>query len=288
MTRARSDDPGRVAALDMTRGVAILMVVLVHSSQMVAFPGLLANLTSLGRYGVPLFFILSGFLMGRLYGTGTEWNLRRFASRRAGRLLPAWWTFLALWLLAFAVFPEEPFALAGFSAEAKGAWITAGIVLSILLLNDLTPVTTNLFVPGGWSISAEALHYSLFPRLRRLSSRALTLIAAASGVVSVAAWIWIASVQTGWTPLNVWATTWAPWATLPLFLVGLLLARGLPGQMSIGRRWGLVFVSAGAASLSGWLATLVGLTCSPSSSWQGPPSLSLSTTPSVCLSGWCS
>ena len=165
----------------MIRGIAILLVVLVHSSQMVAFPGALANVTSLGRYGVPLFFILSGFLMGSLHGVGTDWSLRSFISRRAGRLLPAWWTFLALWLLAFALFPEEPFALAGLSAEAKGAWIIAGVVLSFLLLNDLTPVTTNLFVPGGWSISAEAIHYSLFPRLRQLSNRSIATIALITG-----------------------------------------------------------------------------------------------------------
>ena len=263
MTRPRTGDAGRVVALDMIRGVAILMVVLVHSSQIVAFPGFLANLTSLGRYGVPLFFILSGFLMGSLYGVGTEWSLRRFASRRAGRLLPAWWTFLALWLLAFVVFPEEPFALAGFSAEAKSAWIIAGIVLSILLLNDLTPVTTNLFVPGGWSISAEAIHYSLFPGLRQLSSRSVATIAFGTAGGSVVAWIWIASAQTGWTPLNAWLTTWAPWATLPLFLVGMLLARGVPSQVSLRRRWILVAISVASALLCGWLASLVGVDLLP-------------------------
>jgi len=263
VTSSGTHHAGRVPSLDMIRGVAILLVVLVHSGQMIAFPGFLADVTSLGRYGVPLFFILSGFLMGSLYGHDAPWSLRNFVSRRAGRLLPAWWTFLALWLLAFALFPEEPFALAGFSAEAKSAWILAGIVLSVILLNDLTPVTTNLFVPGGWSISAEAMHYALFPRIRQLSGRSIATIALVTAGGSVAAWIWIAWAQTGWTPLNAWLTTWAPWATLPLFLTGLLLARGLPGQVSLMRRLILATISVVSAALSAWLANLVGVDLLP-------------------------
>lgn len=258
MTRPRND-ADRVPSLDLIRGIAILLVVLVHSSQMVGFPGILANATSLGRYGVPLFFILSGFLIGSLHGLGKDWSLRNFISRRAARLLPAWWSFLALWILAFIIFPEQPFALADLSSEAKYTWIAVGVLLSILLLNDLTPITTNLFVPGGWSISAEAMHYALFPKLRLLSNRQLSVIAFVSGGVSVGLWIWISWTKSGWTPLNAWLTTWSPWSTLPLFLVGLLLARIIPSQMSAQLRSLLLALSAISLVSSGWLAAMVGV-----------------------------
>ena len=259
MTTPAATDAGRVPSLDMIRGIAILLVVLVHSSQMVGFPGILANATSLGRYGVPLFFILSGFLIGSLHGLGTNWSLRKFASRRAARLLPAWWAFLALWMGAFVIFPEEPFALAGLSSEATSTWIAVGILLSILLLNDLTPITTNLFVPGGWSISAEAMHYALFPRLRLLSNRQVSVIALVSGGVSAGLWTWVAWTNAGWTPLNAWLTTWSPWSTLPLFLSGLLLARVIPSQMRVQRRWLLLCLSTISLVSSGWLAARVGV-----------------------------
>lgn len=164
-----------------------------------------------------------------------------------------------MWILAFVIFPEQPFALAELSPEAKSTWIAVGILLSILLLNDLTPITTNLFVPGGWSISAEAMHYALFPKLRLLGNRQISVIAIVLGGVSVGLWTWIAWTNTGWTPLNAWLTTWSPWSTLPLFLVGLLLARIIPSQMSAQRRWLLLALSAISLKSSGWLAAIVGV-----------------------------
>lgn len=107
--RARlTDKIDRDAGVDMLRAAAIVMVVIYHLVQMSPqpLPGLM-RLTRLGQYGVDLFFVLSGWLIGGLY-----WNernrfgsveLKRFWLRRWLRTIPpylavmpvAW---LAVWL----------------------------------------------------------------------------------------------------------------------------------------------------------------------------------------------
>ncbi len=96
--------PGHVAALDGLRGLAFLTVLAYHLRS-----GLLPTA---GYVGVDLFFGLSGFLITALIVQ--EWqrtggvSLRRFAARRALRLLPALGTFLACYLVVAAAFGHQP------------------------------------------------------------------------------------------------------------------------------------------------------------------------------------
>jgi len=90
---------GRRPVLDGMRGIAVLLVVLMHT-------GLLAH----GYVGVDVFFGLSGFLITTLLyeeweGTGTI-SFRRFYERRARRLLPALFLLVgAFTVLYLAVHP---------------------------------------------------------------------------------------------------------------------------------------------------------------------------------------
>lgn len=85
---AISDIPsGRLLYLDGWRGAAIALVLFGH---FVPIPG-----SDAGRAGVELFFLLSGFLMGRLL-LEKQVPLKRFFARRLGRVLPALAAFLAI------------------------------------------------------------------------------------------------------------------------------------------------------------------------------------------------
>jgi peptidoglycan/LPS O-acetylase OafA/YrhL len=76
---------GRISGLDGIRGLAILMVVTSHAG--------LGFLSSGGRVGVTLFFVLSGFLITRLLiverTENGSINIAAFYGRRSLRLLPA-------------------------------------------------------------------------------------------------------------------------------------------------------------------------------------------------------
>ena len=107
----------RLRSLDALRGIAAMAVVIFHMTvgfdQDVYFPGEDPSLFdfSLGRYGVALFFVLSGFVI--------LWSLRRvetvgqFAGGRFSRLYPPYWAsllFVSAYILIagnFFVMPEE-------------------------------------------------------------------------------------------------------------------------------------------------------------------------------------
>jgi peptidoglycan/LPS O-acetylase OafA/YrhL len=98
----------RNPSLDVLRGLAILLVIAFHLDPFVIF--------RIGFIGVDLFFVLSGFLISGLlfrdvdkYG---QVRLRRFWVRRAFKILPPLYIFLALIapvMLAFKIFPTRTF-----------------------------------------------------------------------------------------------------------------------------------------------------------------------------------
>jgi peptidoglycan/LPS O-acetylase OafA/YrhL len=99
----------RIPALDGVRGVAILMVMLVHYRTILTGTGLERTVYSIfepGWSGVDLFFVLSGFLItGILLDTRAgPFCLREFWWRRALRILPVYYFCLALLFIGMNAF----------------------------------------------------------------------------------------------------------------------------------------------------------------------------------------
>jgi peptidoglycan/LPS O-acetylase OafA/YrhL len=161
--------------LDTLRGVAILGVLFLHGFfwpysglQFGRWGTLWLNITQPGWLGVNLFFVLSGFLItGILIDSAARPDYyRRFYTRRALRILPAYYALLiVLWLLG----------------QARGAYIGLGF---LYLAN-----VTELFGVGQaygplWSLAVEEHFYLLWPTaVRRLSLRWVGMVAAAIVVV---------------------------------------------------------------------------------------------------------
>jgi peptidoglycan/LPS O-acetylase OafA/YrhL len=107
-------DPAVIPALDGLRGVAILMVMLHHSTrfrQTTGFDGLMGTPLAFCWSGVDLFFVLSGFLItGILLDTRrSERYFRNFYARRILRIFPLYYLVL---FIAFVVLPMFPAILA--------------------------------------------------------------------------------------------------------------------------------------------------------------------------------
>ena len=98
---ARVRELGHVPALDGLRGIAILLVLAVHTRTLL--PG--------GRLGVDLFFVLSGFLITVLlvqeWGRGGSISLRAFYRRRMLRLAPAMAVLLAFYAVVFGLIRDD-------------------------------------------------------------------------------------------------------------------------------------------------------------------------------------
>lgn len=96
--------------LDIVRALAIVLVVNCHvaSSHSETFgSSLLTTLLGIGGHGVDLFFVLSGWLLGRLLFKESKANdgvdVKKFLKRRWMRTLPAYYTVLTLTLLQAAL-----------------------------------------------------------------------------------------------------------------------------------------------------------------------------------------
>lgn len=100
--------------LDLLRALAIVLVVLFHTfNPRVPAGGLLDRLVQLGPLGVDLFFVLSGFLIGRLYWREQarfgNVDIPRFLGRRWLRTLPPYFGGLVLAYAAVYASRREPF-----------------------------------------------------------------------------------------------------------------------------------------------------------------------------------
>jgi peptidoglycan/LPS O-acetylase OafA/YrhL len=104
----------RIAELDLLRFTAALSVVLFHVVHWPSQPTVLSSVTDLGFLGVPLFFMISGFviLMTAQHRDGME-----FVNSRIARLYPSFWICVLLTALALAVLGNKPPSLAVVAAN---------------------------------------------------------------------------------------------------------------------------------------------------------------------------
>lgn len=147
---------GRVFGLDLLRAAAILMVICAHGF-VVLYPHFGEPLGFFGHggfYGVELFFVLSGFLIGQILiraaaDLGRAGNVVFFYVRRWFRTLPLFF----LLLIVNIVFERM------FRAHAVGAGeaLTHGVFLRNFAAFHMT------FFPESWSLAIEEWFYLLFP-----------------------------------------------------------------------------------------------------------------------------
>lgn len=150
--------PGRVAALDGLRGIAVLSVLVFH-----AWPTLLPG----GFVGVDMFFVLSGFLIttGIVRGVdgGQGLRLRSFWTRRIRRLVPGMLIALvsctALAWLAVAEFP------AGLGRQWLGALTYTSNWVMIADGGDYFAHASPPLFQHLWSLAIEEQFYVLWPLL---------------------------------------------------------------------------------------------------------------------------
>jgi len=204
MTIESAPRPRRLHGLDWIRGIAALWVWSYHldiTLQKGKYFGLpeLSTLTSVGYRGVDLFFVLSGFVMARMYRRDDDRPARaagRFVVRRVLRIYPAYVVvFLPMFLVA---------ALTGLGAPVSEPVGGSLFVRDLLLLprDDLTT-----YVPvSAWTLTHELMFYLLFGVAflsHRLFTGLLALWAAiclgcAAGGVAPAGWAMVLS------PLNAY------------------------------------------------------------------------------------
>lgn len=189
---------GRIPALDGLRGIAILLVLVVHyyvtppTAEHSPVHDFLRRLFSLSFVGVDLFFVLSGFLIGSILIDHRESRrlLPAFYVRRFFRIVPLYALLLATFFIARNV--------ETLSSINRGTYFSSPVPLSTYFLfvqnvamawmRDIGPYWLGV----SWSLSIEEQFYLAMPliiqrlRLRQIAGLCLVGIVA-SPVLRMAA-----------------------------------------------------------------------------------------------------
>ncbi len=209
-------------ALDEVRGLAVLIVFASHAANDGLLPAWLGG--GAGQSGVQVFFLLSGFLMARLYATQSfDWvAATRFGAARAARILPLYGLVIGLSLLA---------ATLGFAPHYRFD-NTSQALAALALLHAPQEL---------WSIPVEAQFYALFLLIwARIGAQPATLaLLVPPAFLLAAGWrglvsdvmilipylpVFLAGVWLGTLPakaLRPLDATWIRWFALA-FLIGIL------------------------------------------------------------------
>jgi peptidoglycan/LPS O-acetylase OafA/YrhL len=146
--------------LDGLRGVAILMVVVFHTFYVNPGSGIalqaFGKIIQTGWMGVPIFFVLSGFLISYPFFRGRAadnnfWYQSGYARRRIGKILPPYYLSIAILVLYYLLRSSDP-------AFLHAAWQWA-LGLPNFFQSDVP------FNISYWSLIVEVHFYILLPVL---------------------------------------------------------------------------------------------------------------------------
>lgn len=142
--------------LDALRGWAILGVILTHAASLAGVKGYPRLVTDAAGNGVLLFFVISACTIFMTLTRATDREARpigNFFIRRGMRLFPVYWFGIILYTVVYGLGSRG-------WRDGPDLW---HYPLHFTLTNLLAPQTMSSVVPGGWSISCEALFYLTVP-----------------------------------------------------------------------------------------------------------------------------
>lgn len=180
--------PARIPSLDGLRAVSIVLVLVSHAAATAGAPGWLERSPTgwLGNVGVRFFFIISGFLITTLLLRDIERHgrirIREFFKRRAWRILPAAYAYIAImWALHVAGIIDLRYHL-GSRQQVESAIpdLLHAITFTANYAHDY-----NWYFNHLWSLSVEEQFYILWPFTLLFLGVRGGLVAVASTVVVV-------------------------------------------------------------------------------------------------------
>jgi peptidoglycan/LPS O-acetylase OafA/YrhL len=168
----------RIPELDGVRGLAVLLVLMVHIIPYnpvlvdLPFPELIHALSHMGWIGVDVFFVLSGFLITSilLQTRDGDGYYRNFYARRALRIFPLYYLTITIVFIVVIIFSPDQKNEVLYNLPWYYLYVS-NWGFSFLYLED--PFAIGL----AWSLAIEEQFYLVWPLIvHRLNSRKLVLL----------------------------------------------------------------------------------------------------------------
>lgn len=147
----------RIGQIDLVKGIAMLMVLIVHTAQVIPCP--FANLASFGQMGCQIFFVFSAYTLCNSFSKQKS-TYFRYISHRFMRLASGYWLAIILYVSMVYI----TYWVIGYNKFQQIDASPLNILVNMMLLNGLTPSSANNnLVLGGWFVGTLFLFYIVFP-----------------------------------------------------------------------------------------------------------------------------
>jgi peptidoglycan/LPS O-acetylase OafA/YrhL len=197
---ASTMDNGKRMTYEFADGLRALAAVTVAIYHAYLFTGLSGSaerelpgffgVLKLGDFAVPIFIVLSGFLLMPAATTARELKVRggvrRYVAARARRILPPYYASLVLFLGLILLVPvlNQP---SGTAWDSKIPVTPGGVASHLLLFQNISPEWIYQINGPAWSVATEwqlyfALPFLLLPLWKRIGAFATVAVALALGV----------------------------------------------------------------------------------------------------------
>lgn len=234
--------------IDALRGCAIILVLLLHSSQVVPFDWApIQHLAANGGKGVQLFYIVSSMTLAMSwYGRGSNQTL--FYLRRYFRIAPLFYIAILAYVLVNDQGPQY------WAPEGIQPW---QVLTTAFFVHGFHPYSINSVVPGGWSIAVEVTFYAVFPWIITYClnlRRSLTLFAVAVLVFYIGRMVLIRLMAPHFPESSQYLVQDFPYRSilgqLPIFLLGICVYHALKLNNRVVFFIGSILSTAGIIILS--------------------------------------
>ena len=214
----------RGGALDALRFLAAFFMVVYHYS--FASPVPLAQVHPLferGYLATDFFLVVSGYVLGRIYGArvaGANMGAAAFLMRRAQRLVPAHLIMIGAFILLLALA-----GLVGFGPQHPAYLSWPDLPAELFLVQAFGVHGGEGWNSPTWSLSALLGCYALFPWIWRAQARIRSPLAVLAIAVALMLAADLASRLVMGVPVYEFPTHLGIGRAIPLFLLGVALAR---------------------------------------------------------------
>lgn len=232
LSRFKGGNPSaeREDHIDLLRGLAIVMILILHAGAMV--PGIqdryfLHIVVFRLSVGMQLFFVLSGYLISHSWERLRQHPnaLAAYAIRRSFKIAPLYLLFLHLYIIAYLLFfKTDPSHIPETNRISADNLTWGNYLMHILFAQGVFPNRITTLVDGGWSVVAEVYFYILYPLLiTKYSDKTFNAFKSYLFTLSLA--IVVTELVTGRMEDNFGYRNFI--AQLPSFMLGVLVFRVL-------------------------------------------------------------